>query len=301
MDVAPDAIEIPAAGKEEEIKCYAHGTEWTGSVAITEDPNNMLSSVALDKGYLHFTVAENTIAEARQATVTVTLKKEGKTDVVMVIEIDQKAASVTPSTGSGTLSDPYTVAGVFAYMDSDKYNAETEVFVKGYVCDPTTPYNSSKNQATFWLADEVVTEAGHDLTKHFEAYYVGYFKEWGEPGDYFEGDPNIALGKEVILVGKAVKFVKDETTTYEMTGKDGAFLVSLDGVTELDPVDMVFAGATGYHLRNWRRVSKYCGCCGAATVPSETERAFVCSKCGYTFERPGKFCPKCGAAREAGQ
>ena len=45
---------------------------------------------------------------------------------------------------------------------------------------------------------------------------------------------------------------------------------------------MVYAGATGYHMRNFRMVSRYCGSCGAPTFPSETERAFVCTKCGYT-------------------
>lgn len=60
------------------------------------------------------------------------------------------------------------------------------------------------------------------------------------------------------------------------------FYLRIHRFRELDPVDMVFAGATGYHLRNWRKVSMHCGCCGADTVPSQTERAFVCTKCGYT-------------------
>ncbi len=51
---------------------------------------------------------------------------------------------------------------------------------------------------------------------------------------------------------------------------------------ELDPVHMVFAGATGIHIRNWKETVKYCGKCGNQTRPSDTERAFVCSKCGYT-------------------
>ena len=60
------------------------------------------------------------------------------------------------------------------------------------------------------------------------------------------------------------------------------FYLRIHRFRELDPVYMVFAGATGYHMRNWRRVSSHCGCCGAPTVPSETERAFICTKCGYT-------------------
>ena len=51
----------------------------------------------------------------------------------------------------------------------------------------------------------------------------------------------------------------------------------------------------------------FCDNCGARLVPGS---AFCdecgtpvmsggkCAQCGYTFERPGKFCPKCGAKRE---
>ena len=52
----------------------------------------------------------------------------------------------------------------------------------------------------------------------------------------------------------------------------------------------------------------FCDNCGAALVPGV---AFCeecgtpvlakpsCKKCGYVYERPGKFCPKCGTKREA--
>ena len=60
------------------------------------------------------------------------------------------------------------------------------------------------------------------------------------------------------------------------------FYLRIHRFRELDPVYMVYAGATGYHLSNWRKTSKYCGSCGAPTTPSEFERAFVCTKCGYS-------------------
>lgn len=60
------------------------------------------------------------------------------------------------------------------------------------------------------------------------------------------------------------------------------FYLRIHRFRELDPVHMVFAGATGYHLRNWRRANMYCGCCGAPTTASGTERAFVCTECGYS-------------------
>lgn len=51
----------------------------------------------------------------------------------------------------------------------------------------------------------------------------------------------------------------------------------------------------------------FCEECGAKLIPGSAfcdacghpvPRANSCSKCGYVFERPGKFCPKCGTKRE---
>ena len=82
--------------------------------------------------------------------------------------------------------------------------------------------------------------------------------------------------------------VNDDLTFYmklddlpEKTGSEANeyFYLRIHRFRELDPVHMVFAGATGYHIRNWRRTSKYCGCCAEApdtagqdetTAPEET-------------------------------
>lgn len=54
----------------------------------------------------------------------------------------------------------------------------------------------------------------------------------------------------------------------------------------------------------------FCDQCGAAVVPGaafcENCGAAIggkpaCAKCGYIFERPGKFCPRCGTKREVTQ
>ena len=37
----------------------------------------------------------------------------------------------------------------------------------------------------------------------------------------------------------------------------------------------------------------FCDQCGAAQGP-----AGVCARCGYRFQKPGRFCPQCGAKRE---
>ena len=87
------------------------------------------------------------------------------------------------------------------------------------------------------------------------------------------------------------KKIKDDLTFYKkledlpenpVNDRNEYFFLRIHRFRELDPVFMVYAGATGYHLSNWRKTSKYCGCCGAPTKPSEIERAFVCTKCGYS-------------------
>ena len=53
---------------------------------------------------------------------------------------------------------------------------------------------------------------------------------------------------------------------------------------------------------------QFCEECGAKLIPGmafcdecghPVPKANCCIKCGYVFERPGKFCPKCGTKREA--
>lgn len=43
-----------------------------------------------------------------------------------------------------------------------------------------------------------------------------------------------------------------------------------------------FASASGVHLYQWYRDSRFCGRCGAKTVHSETERAMICPECRNT-------------------
>lgn len=44
--------------------------------------------------------------------------------------------------------------------------------------------------------------------------------------------------------------------------------------------ELCFAVYTAYHLYQWYRSSQYCGCCGARTVPDQTERMLYCKECG---------------------
>ena len=84
-------------------------------------------------------------------------------------------------------------------------------------------------------------------------------------------------------VNKEISFVKttDEDPSVSDLYEEKYIYMSIHRFREISPVPMVFAGATGFHIRNWRESVKYCGCCGALTRASETERAFICTKCGH--------------------
>ena len=49
---------------------------------------------------------------------------------------------------------------------------------------------------------------------------------------------------------------------------------------QLNPLSMVFAGATGSHIARWKEARTFCGKCGTKTIPSTKERAFICPTCG---------------------
>ena len=49
---------------------------------------------------------------------------------------------------------------------------------------------------------------------------------------------------------------------------------------QLQSKDMCFAAMTAWHLYNWYRVNRFCGCCGSKTVHDEKERMLRCPECG---------------------
>ena len=49
---------------------------------------------------------------------------------------------------------------------------------------------------------------------------------------------------------------------------------------QLQSKDTCFAAMTAWHLYNWYRVNRFCGCCGTATVHDEKERMLRCPNCG---------------------
>lgn len=48
---------------------------------------------------------------------------------------------------------------------------------------------------------------------------------------------------------------------------------------DLRPMDLAFAGYTAWHLHSWYQSNRFCGHCGAKTVPGTDERKLVCPAC----------------------
>lgn len=54
----------------------------------------------------------------------------------------------------------------------------------------------------------------------------------------------------------------------------------LSEIRSLADHEMCFAVYTAYHLYQWYQNNRFCGCCGAATVPDTRERMLYCPACG---------------------
>ena len=52
---------------------------------------------------------------------------------------------------------------------------------------------------------------------------------------------------------------------------------------QLKSKDICFAVMTGWHLYNWYRSNRICGCCGTPTVHDTNERMLRCPSCGNTI------------------
>ena len=150
--------------------------------------------------------------------------------------INQKGEKGELSLGSGTKEDPYTVAGVIAYVQSLGSDVESpaSVFFKGIVSAVSTTFEGSGTygNATFYIKDP----DGGDQFYCFQTYYLGN-RKWKK------GDAEIKVDDEVIMCGKVVNY---KGNTPETVGKGGSFIYSLNGKTEGgDPVDPGNASGSG--------------------------------------------------------
>ena len=153
--------------------------------------------------------AQESGAASRSGVIT--LSYTGAADV----EVTVKQAGDDP----GTQSNPYTVAGVRAYMDASSSN-RGPVYVKGIVSSVVYPYDASHGTGTFYISDD-----GEDSGDQFEAYSVKFFGN----NAWLNGNSQIAVGDNVVIYGGELTIYNN--SVYETKSNSGSYLYSLNGVT----------------------------------------------------------------------
>ena len=176
---------------------------------------------------------------AAACTLKAIAVKDGMTDS----EVAEAAYTIaaTPSTGSGTLEDPFTVAGVIAYIDGlDTKPSTNNVYVKGKVSSLNKDAfagSSTVGYGTFFIKDE------DTATESFEAYNVKYL----DNTLWTEGMGNVAVGDEVVICGQVTLYenTNNNTKTYETyynynSGSPVAgYLYSVNGISKTLSVSSV--------------------------------------------------------------
>lgn len=178
-------------------------------------------------------------ASVNEQTITVTVEKNDGNDreAAIVITAGMVRATLTVKQagekgeiqkGSGTLEDPYSVAGVIEYTQSLGADVQStdKVYFKGIVSDVATTFEGSGNygNASFYIVD---SEGSTDKFYVFQTYYLGN-RQWKS------GDTEIKAGDEVIVYGPVVNY---KGNTPETVGKGSSFIYSLNGQTEGGVVD----------------------------------------------------------------
>lgn len=131
--------------------------------------------------------------------------------------------------GSGTAEDPFTVAGVRAYIDAlgpAGTISDNEVYVKGVIksIPNNGQFNAQFGNASFYMTDP-------NGTDEFEAFRINYFNN--QP--WKEGDALVAVGDEAVVFGKVTIYTNSSgAKTYETYQKKdvyNGYLISLNGNT----------------------------------------------------------------------
>ncbi|MDT3361494.1 MAG: BACON domain-containing protein [Bacteroidota bacterium] len=185
---------------------------WTVSTAADWISVNPSKGSAYQETAVTVTVLENA-GYNRVGTVKFDIGYDSKT-----LTINQTGAQGEKSEGSGTMTDPYTVAGVLAFIQTlGTETSENAVYIKGKVAAVTLTYEASGTygNARFTMVDEGSTDP-------FTAYNVLYLgnKKWSA------GQTDIKEGDEVIVCSKVFNYGGKTPET-----ASGGYLYSLNGET----------------------------------------------------------------------
>lgn len=130
----------------------------------------------------------------------------------------------TDAEGIGTLADPFTVKGAVAAANAvGGANSSFNAYIKGIVSQIANngQFGTEFGNGTFWISEDGVYN--NDKSLDFEAYRVLWLgnRKWAA------GDPEIAVGDEVVLCGAITLY---NGTAETASGK--AYVYSHNGKTE---------------------------------------------------------------------
>ena len=188
--------------------------DWTVSTSADWISVNPSKGKAYTETRVTITILENA-GYNRSSAVKFDIGYDSKT-----LAVTQEGALGEKSEGTGEQADPYSVAGVLAYLQTlGTEESPMNVYIKGKINAIVNTFesNASFGNATFTIVDE----GGTDIFTAYRILYLGN-KKWTA------GKTDIKEGDEVVLCGKIVNY--NGKTPETVSGS--AYIYSLNGVTE---------------------------------------------------------------------
>ena len=208
------------------------------TVAVTADCNWVASTDAdwitlsaesgSGDGEVTVYVSANTGA-AREAIVHFQKSTTRKVSADLTIK---QASGLDLKPGDGTKESPYLAsqaAGICAKLESGATTPE-KVYVKGYIKKLHSGHESGVSgfgNGSFYITDDPDGQVEPD----FICYQVNYLEN-----TKFKSADQVKKGDEVVVYGKLTNY---NNGTYETEGKGAAYIYSLNGEIELEPVGEV--------------------------------------------------------------
>ena len=212
--IIQESIDNGSVTIEDEMNEFEEGA--TVQLAVTPDNNYELA-------YLAYTPANG--GEAVEIDLKTLSFLMPAFDVVVTARFSESAVPPTPSgEGSGTADDPYTVAGVRAFIDGlTAYPSADAVYVKGVVSKIASSPNASYSNASFYMTDP-------NGTDEFEAFRINYI----DNAPWTTSLPMVAVGDEVVVFGKVTLYTPSSGgnsvyETYQKANEYNGYLSSVNG------------------------------------------------------------------------
>ena len=175
-------------------------------------------SIGNDWYHVTVTVQANPSAEDRRQILYVDLYISDEEQYRTGMYINQPGMPIPDH--AGTASDPYSVADArlvassLTWTSNTVYEKTDPVYVKGIVTRVTSEFNTTYYNATIFISD--TGEAKDEL----QLYRVRYWNN----ADYAEGDPQVAVGDEIVVYGPLMNYKNNTPET--VAGE--AYLVSFN-------------------------------------------------------------------------